>query len=88
MHNKKNEFLEWMESIAIALLVAFLLRFFVFDVVLVEGKSMNQPWIQAIIDCNKTELQIREASVLRYCSVQVLMIESQVYKKGNRGRRR
>lgn len=41
MHNKKNEFLEWMESIAIALLVAFLLRFFVFDVVLVEGKSMN-----------------------------------------------
>jgi signal peptidase I len=41
VHNKKNEFLEWMESIAIALLVAFLLRFFVFDVVLVEGKSMN-----------------------------------------------
>ncbi|NLX70912.1 MAG: signal peptidase I [Clostridiales bacterium] len=38
---KKSEIIEWLESIAIALLIAFLFRFFVFDVVLVEGESMS-----------------------------------------------
>jgi len=32
---------EWLQSIVIALLLAFLLRMFVFDVVMVEGSSMH-----------------------------------------------
>jgi len=38
---KKSEWMEWLESIVTALLLAFLLRLFVFDVVLVEGSSMH-----------------------------------------------
>lgn len=38
---KKSEWVEWLESIVTALLLAFLLRMFVFDVVLVEGSSMH-----------------------------------------------
>ncbi|MFO7295022.1 MAG: signal peptidase I [Caldicoprobacter sp.] len=38
---KNNEWVEWLQSIVIALLLAFLLRMFVFDVVMVEGSSMH-----------------------------------------------
>lgn len=38
---KNNEWVEWLQSIVTALLLAFLLRLFVFDVVLVEGSSMH-----------------------------------------------
>ena len=41
MNKRRSELYEWLESIVIALLIAFLFRFFVFDVVLVEGQSMN-----------------------------------------------
>jgi signal peptidase I len=41
VNKRRSELYEWLESIVIALLIAFLFRFFVFDVVLVEGQSMN-----------------------------------------------
>jgi signal peptidase I len=39
--NNKNEIMEWVQSIVIALVLAFLFRVFIFDVVLVEGASMH-----------------------------------------------
>jgi signal peptidase I len=40
MENKGNEVIEWMQAIIIALIIALVFRFFIFEVILVEGSSM------------------------------------------------
>jgi len=40
-NNEKNEFLSWLLSLVIAVMIALALRFFVFDFVIVDGISME-----------------------------------------------
>lgn len=39
--NKKNEWFEWLQAIIIALLIALSIKCFLFDIIEVEGNSMN-----------------------------------------------